>query len=114
MNAHDLPLPDYDSLTVGSIEARARTLDTAGVRALLDYENEHAGRLQVVQLLRHRLRCPRVRGRPTLWWQSRRPCARDDRYPDPHPAGFTTDAGASDQPALARRPDQSGAATNLR
>ena len=56
MNAHELPLPDYDSLTVGSIEARARTLDTAGVRALLDYENEHAGRLQVVQLLRHRLR----------------------------------------------------------
>jgi hypothetical protein len=55
MNASELPLPDYDSLPVGSIESRARTLDTAGVRALLDYENEHAGRLQVVQLLRHRL-----------------------------------------------------------
>jgi hypothetical protein len=56
MNARDLPLPDYDSLPVGAIESRARTLDASGVRALLDYENEHAGRVQVVQILRHRLR----------------------------------------------------------
>jgi len=82
MNASELPLPDYDSLPVGSIESRARTLDEAGVRALLDYENEHAGRLQVVLLLRRRLhslergevrpsggspvaRAPEVAGRPT-------------------------------------------------
>ena len=56
MTAPDLPLPDYDSLPVGSIESRARTLDSTGVRALLDYENEHAGRVQVVQILQHRLK----------------------------------------------------------
>jgi hypothetical protein len=55
MAAHDLPLPDYDNLPVGAIESRARMLDSSGVRALLDYENEHAGRVQVVQILQHRL-----------------------------------------------------------
>ena len=89
MNARELPLPDYDSLPVGSIEARARTLDTAGVRALLDYENEHAGRLQVVQLLRHRLHSLKRGDVRPFWWQSPRPCARGGRQPDPHRAGFT-------------------------
>jgi hypothetical protein len=55
MTDHELPLPDYDSLPVGAIESRARTLDASGVRALLDYENEHACRVQVVQILQHRL-----------------------------------------------------------
>jgi hypothetical protein len=55
MTARDLPLPDYDSLPTGAIESRARTLDAAGVRALLDYEKEHADRVQVVLVLQHRL-----------------------------------------------------------
>jgi hypothetical protein len=55
MNAPELPLPDYDSLPVGAIESRARTLDAAGVHALLDYESAHADRVQVVQILQHRL-----------------------------------------------------------
>ena len=55
MNARELPLPDYDSLPVGAIESRARTLDAPGLRALLDYENAHADRVQVVQVLQHRL-----------------------------------------------------------
>jgi hypothetical protein len=53
--SHALPLPDYDSLPVGSIESRVRTLDETGVRALLDYEREHANRTQVVQILENRL-----------------------------------------------------------
>jgi hypothetical protein len=55
MNAAELPLPDYDSLPVGAIESRSRTLEIDGVRALLAYENAHAGRVQVVQILQHRL-----------------------------------------------------------
>ena len=102
MNASELPLPDYDSLPVGSIESRARTQDTAGVRALLNYENEHAGRLQVVQLLRHRLHSlERGNVRPSDG-SPRRQGARGGRQPDPHLAGFTTDVGAPHQPALAR------------
>jgi hypothetical protein len=53
--SHDLPLADYDSLTVGAIESRVRTLDESGVRALLDYERGHAARIQVVQILEQRL-----------------------------------------------------------
>jgi hypothetical protein len=53
---HDqLPLPDYDHLPTGSLEGRIRTLDSAGVEALLAYEQAHAHRLPVVQLLSTRL-----------------------------------------------------------
>lgn len=50
-----LPLPDYDDLPVGAIESRAKALDAAGVRQLLDYERSHADRPQVIQVLEHRL-----------------------------------------------------------
>jgi hypothetical protein len=53
--SHDLPLPDYDGLPVGAIESRIRTLDEAGVGALLDYEQAHANRVQVAQVLERRL-----------------------------------------------------------
>jgi len=53
--SHDLPLPDYDGLPVGAIESRVRTLDEAGVGELLDYEQAHANRVQVVQVLERRL-----------------------------------------------------------
>jgi hypothetical protein len=55
MTHRELPLPDYDDLTTGSIDSRIRALDADGVAALLDHEREHADRIQVVQLLEHRL-----------------------------------------------------------
>ena len=55
MAAHDLPLPDYDHLPTGSLESRVRTLDADGVARLLEHEREHADRVQVVQMLEHRL-----------------------------------------------------------
>jgi hypothetical protein len=51
----ELPLPDYDSLPVGAIQSRCRTLDAQGVSTLLDYERDHANRVQVVQVLQARL-----------------------------------------------------------
>ena len=54
MSQH-LALPDYDSLPVGAIESRVRTLEEDDVRELLRYEKEHADRVQVVQILDHRL-----------------------------------------------------------
>ena len=57
---HDkLPLPDYDHLPVGSLEGRIRSLDGAGLEALLAYERAHADRVQVVQLLENRLQAVR-------------------------------------------------------
>jgi len=53
---HDqLPLPDYDHLPIGSLEARIRTLDAGGVSALLAYERAHGDRLPVVTVLEARL-----------------------------------------------------------
>lgn len=51
----DLPLPDYDDLPTNAIGSRARTLDKQGVQTLLDYEEAHAARPAVVQLLTHRI-----------------------------------------------------------
>ncbi len=55
MSHHELPLPDYDNLPVGSIESRIRTLGERDVRRLYDYEKDHADRVQVVQILERRL-----------------------------------------------------------
>lgn len=54
--AHDdLPLPDYDHLPKGSLPARIKSLDRAGVEKLLSYEISHANRLPVVLILERRL-----------------------------------------------------------
>jgi hypothetical protein len=51
-----LPLPDYDHLPLGALQHRIRTLDEAGLRDVLAYEEAHGHRLPVVQALRSRLR----------------------------------------------------------
>lgn len=51
----ELPLPDYDHLSEGSIENRIRSLSAEQVRVLEAYEREHADRPAVLQLLRARL-----------------------------------------------------------
>jgi hypothetical protein len=54
MGADALPLPDYDDLPVGSLQARVRTLDADGVRRLVEYEKAHADRPAVLQVLGRR------------------------------------------------------------
>lgn len=51
----DLPLADYDHLTLGELAAALHSLDEPGVEAILAFEREHAGRLPVITLLEHRL-----------------------------------------------------------
>ena len=54
--AHDqLPLEDYDHLTLGSLRARLPRLDAVALVQLLDYERIHANRLPVVTMLRNRI-----------------------------------------------------------
>jgi hypothetical protein len=50
-----LPVPSYDDLSVASLRARLRNLDTAQVRALLDYEKANAGRADVVTMFERRI-----------------------------------------------------------
>jgi hypothetical protein len=52
---HELPLPDFDQLPVTSVEARVRSLTEEQLDELLDYEQQHASRIQVVQILETRL-----------------------------------------------------------
>ena len=50
-----LPLPDYDHLSLPELTSRVRTLDAAGLEALVAHESEHGNRLPVLQVLRERL-----------------------------------------------------------
>lgn len=51
----DLPLEDFDHLTVGSLRSRIRSLSVEQVRQLHAYEVEHANRLPVVAVLSNRI-----------------------------------------------------------
>jgi hypothetical protein len=50
-----LPVPNYDDLTVASLRARLRNLDSGQVRALLDYEKANAGRAAVLTMYERRI-----------------------------------------------------------
>jgi hypothetical protein len=53
--ATSLPVPNYDNLTVPSLRARLRNLDTAQLRTLLDYEKAHASRGDVLTMFERRI-----------------------------------------------------------
>ncbi|WP_310964332.1 hypothetical protein [Nocardioides terrisoli] len=54
MTTDELPLPGYDELPEGTIEARIRSLDHDGVQQVLDYERCHAARPAIIQIIEHR------------------------------------------------------------
>jgi hypothetical protein len=51
----DLPLPDFDNISIGSLRARLRNLTVEDLHTLLAWEQEHANRVQVVSLLSNRI-----------------------------------------------------------
>lgn len=54
--SHDqLPLDDYDHLTLGSLRARLPKLDVIALTQLRDYERVHANRLPVLTMLDNRI-----------------------------------------------------------
>ena len=55
MQAADLPLADFDHMTLGSLRGRLRTLSVEDLVVLRAYEEEHARRLQVVTMLENRI-----------------------------------------------------------
>jgi predicted flap endonuclease-1-like 5' DNA nuclease len=50
-----LPLASYDDLTVPSLRARLRTLTSAQVAQLADYERTHAARAEVIAMFERRI-----------------------------------------------------------
>jgi hypothetical protein len=54
--SHDeLPLPDYDHMTLGSLRGRLRSLTVEELVAVRDYEKAHADRLPVITLVENRI-----------------------------------------------------------
>lgn len=53
--AADLPLPNYDALSLASIRARLRGLGVAQLKVLLDYEAAHAERAEVLGMFERRI-----------------------------------------------------------
>ena len=54
-NEPGAPLPNYDELSIASLRARLRNLDTAQVRQLADYEKAHAARPDVMTMFERRI-----------------------------------------------------------
>jgi hypothetical protein len=55
-NASDLPLQDFDHMTLPQLRGRLRRLDAVQLTQLLDYERAHANRVGILTLLENRLR----------------------------------------------------------
>jgi hypothetical protein len=51
----DIPLPNYDELSIASLRARLRNLDITQVRQLAEYERAHAARADVIGMLERRI-----------------------------------------------------------
>lgn len=50
----ELPLPDYDHLTLPELGDRVRALTDDELRALIEYEETHAARVPALEVLRAR------------------------------------------------------------
>lgn len=55
MQEQDFPLPDYDQLSTGSLQHMIRSLGQDELTRVLEYEQEHNDRPQVVEMMRQRL-----------------------------------------------------------
>jgi hypothetical protein len=53
--AGELPVPNYDDLTIASLRARLRNLTAPQLTQLIDYEKSHANRAEVVQMFERRI-----------------------------------------------------------
>ena len=88
--SHDeLPLPDYDHMTLGSLRGRLRSLDLEQLVVVRDYEKAHADRLPVVTMLDNRI-------------------AKLATDATAEPAGAPSEAPAPEQLAAAAKPAKKG------
>lgn len=104
----ELPLPDYDHLPQGSIEHRIRSLTAQQVELLREYEQRHAGRPAVLELLCSRLDQLAAGSQPTGGDQTG---ARPEKH-DGTPAGSQVSPDAAAEPAKVLRHAQSGQSPN--
>src|SRR3954469_21506275 len=56
MSESELPIPEWDGLPMGDLESRLRALEVDELHAMRDHEEDHANRIQVMQLLDQRIK----------------------------------------------------------
>lgn len=56
MSDTDLPIPDFDELSLGDLRHRIRSLDAEQLNAVLTHEAGHAARVPVLEILEARQR----------------------------------------------------------
>lgn len=56
MSQTDLPIPDYDQISLGDLRHRIRSLDREQLAAVLTHEAGHAARVPVFEVLEARMR----------------------------------------------------------
>lgn len=103
----DLPLPDYDHMTLGSLRGRMRSLDVPQLVQIRDYEKAHADRLPIVTMLDNRI--AKLATDPTAPLSGGAPDAPDTAKPTP------TRRGSKVSPATggpAQNPPSQGVPTN--
>jgi hypothetical protein len=52
----ELPIPDYDQLSLPDLRHRVRSLEEEPLRQLFDHETEHGNRIPVLEVLHARLK----------------------------------------------------------
>lgn len=55
-SSDELPIPDYDQLSLNDVRHRIRSLDEGQLRAVFEHEEAHGNRIPVLELLHARLR----------------------------------------------------------
>ena len=107
---HDqLPLPDYDHMTLGSLRGRMRSLDLPQLVQVRDYEKAHADRLPIVTMLDNRI--AKLAADPTAPLSGSAPADAAGAPDRPRPAG----GGSRVQPATTgpkQNPPSQGDPTN--
>jgi hypothetical protein len=53
--AAELPMPNYDDLSIASLRARLRNLSAEQLSQLIEYEKGHAGRADVISMFERRI-----------------------------------------------------------
>lgn len=104
MSARQLPLPEFDELSVNTLRHRIRSLTEGEIRTLSDHERTHGHRVAVLQLLDHRLDELRHGAHPTS--------GRDGEpvdMPRHHSSGSPV---APESPPEGRRPVRQGTRTS--
>jgi hypothetical protein len=61
----DLPLPDYDQMSLGDLRHRVRSLDEAELVEVLNHECAHAARVPVLEILETRLHALQAGAEPS-------------------------------------------------